>query len=150
MDPAFAAIETYFTEARRQWTRQADRALSRAFFALWQEVQQTRPFRLADDEVPAIQGVALDLAEDTDRVAAFLWDAENECPALVVEGRTLSQRVLLMLADGEPLIEEQPPVFRDDEEVSYGERLDIILDIVDRLRRTAPGEIGRASCRERV
>jgi hypothetical protein len=57
-------------------------------------------------------------------------------PVLIVEGRTAVQRVLLIIQDGEPVIEEQSPTFLEDTEVTYGERLEVVYDILDHLRRS--------------
>lgn len=130
-----AKIELFFDEVRKRWPRQAELASSRNFFALWQEMQEARPFRVPDGARLSLRGTVLDLVEDTDRVAFCTWDAEEMCPALVVEGRTAVQRVLLPIQDGEPGVEEQAPVFLEDTEVTYGERLEVVYDILEHLRR---------------
>ncbi|MBN2448918.1 MAG: AAA family ATPase [Lentisphaeria bacterium] len=134
-----AKIDSYFEEVRRQWDRNAEKALSRGFFALWQNVRQPRPFAIADDEVLRIQGIPLALVSDTRRVGHYSWDEQEMCPVLLVEGDTTEQRVLLMVQDGEPLLEERPALCRDDTEVTYGERLEVIYDVIDHVRRHHPG-----------
>ena len=109
--------------------------VTRDFCVLWQDLQQPRPFRLDDGAPIVLCGTALDLVEDTGRTAFCTWDAEEMCPVLIVEGRTAVQRVLLSIQDGEPCIDEQHPSFIEDTEVTYGERLEVVYDILDHLRR---------------
>lgn len=136
MTDELAKIELFFDEVRQRWPRQAELAMSREFFLLWQDLQQPRPFRLADGAAVCLRGITLDLVDDTQRTAFCTWDAEEMCPVLIVEGQSAIQRVLLIIQEGEATVDEQPPVFLEDTEVTYGERLEVIYDILDHLRRT--------------
>ena len=144
MNPELAKIDLYYDEVRRRWPSNAELASSRDFFLLWQQVQQPRPCALDDDEVIEIQGTILDLVDDTGRFAHTTWDAEEMTPALVLEGDTATQRVLLMIQDGEPVLDELPPVLTEDDDVTYGERLEVFYDIIDYCRRSGRGEDVRA------
>jgi hypothetical protein len=130
-----AKIELFFDEVRQRWARNAELVVARDFFVLWQDLQQPRPFRLDDDAAITLCGRVLDLVEDTGRIAFCTWDTQEMCPTLMIEGRTAVQRVLLWIQDGEPCLDEQPPTFVEDTEVTYGERLEVIYDILDHLRR---------------
>lgn len=135
MTAELTKIEAFFDEVRQRWSRHAELALSREFFVLWQNVQQPRPFAVPDGAAVCLRGITLDLVEDTGRTAFCTWDAEEMCPVLVVEGQGAVQRVLLLIQDGEVAVEEQPPAFFEDTEVTYGERLEVMYDILDHLRR---------------
>lgn len=143
MTDELAKIELFFDEVRQRWPRNAELAMSRDFFLLWQELQRPRPFRLADGEPVCLRGIPLDLVEDTGRTAFCTWDPEEMCPVLVVEGQSAVQRVLLIIQEGEATVEEQPPTFLEDTEVTYGERLEVVYDILDHLRRTGRWEDAR-------
>lgn len=132
-------LDAYFDEVRRRWEKNAEQTISRDFFCLWQKVWQPRPWAVADDDDIVLQGTTLDLVQDTERVAYVTWDAEAMCPVLTVEGQGVMQRILLLVQDGEPVMEEQDPTFVDDADVSHGERLEVIFDIIDHCRRTSPG-----------
>jgi hypothetical protein len=136
MQDELTKIELFLDEVRQRWPRNAELVLTREFFLLWQDLQQPRPFRLADGATVTLHGTALELVEDTERTAFCTWDADEMCPVLIVEGGTAVQRVLLIIQDGEVVIEEQSPTFLEDTEVTYGERLEVVYDILDHLRRT--------------
>jgi len=135
MTDELSKIEAFFDEVRQRWARHAEQALSREFFVLWQNVQQPRPFAVPDGSAVSLRGLVLDLVEDTGRTAFCTWDGDEMCPVLVVEGQGAEQRVLLLIQDGEVVVEEQPPTFLEDTEVTYGERLEVMYDILDHLRR---------------
>jgi hypothetical protein len=136
MQDELTKIELFLDEVRQRWPRNAELVLTRGFFLLWQDLQQPRPFRVDDGATLTLRDTALELVEDTERVAFCTWDAEEMCPVLIVEGRTAVQRVLLLIQDGEAVVEEQSPTFLEDTEVTYGERLEVVYDILDHLRRS--------------
>ncbi len=133
----FDKIAFFLAEVKKQWATNPELALSREFYSLWETVHCPRPFAVPPGGL-RLGDVPLELARDADRVAYFAWDEAEACPALMMEGRTVEQKVLILPQDGEPVIEEQPPVVAEEETLSFGERLEIVYDVISHVQRTQP------------
>lgn len=137
MNTEFDKILTFVAEVRKQWPRHPDLVLSRQFYALWEELQKPLPF-----QVPAsglqIGEQALELASGEELIGYFCWDEEDMCPCLVLEGAMITQRVLFLIQDGEVVVEETPPISLEEDTLGFGERLEIIYDVIAYTRETYP------------
>ena len=131
-------IVHFFEEGQRIWATSPDLAVSRRFFEMWERAHEPRPFRICDERVQLL-GHQLDLVEDADRIGYFTWDAGEMCPVFVVEGPQVEHRFLLLFEDGAPCIHEKPVLLREDTELSFGERLEVMYDIVSYYRVLYPG-----------
>jgi GTPase SAR1 family protein len=137
VQPEFDKIERYFAEGKRHWSIDADRVLRRQFYELWELGEKPRPFKISPPLT--LCGHRINLANDTDLLGFFTWDESEMCAALVVEGSTSEQKILLMFEDGEPLISENAPVLLESNELGVGERLEVICDIIAAHRKQYPG-----------
>lgn len=130
-------IEIYFREGKRLWQQDPESVIKRSFFELWEDVQMPAPFPVADGVV-WIMEQDFTLAEDEDRVGCYEWDFEEECAALVVEGKQARQSFLLSFDDGEARVTEKPLLILQEDELTFGERLEIIFDIIAVCRQRHP------------
>ncbi|OPZ29579.1 MAG: ATP-dependent RecD-like DNA helicase [Lentisphaerae bacterium ADurb.BinA184] len=131
-------IEQFFAEGRKLWPTHPEMVVSRTFFELWEEHCQPQPFAVTGPEL-RLAGEALKLTAEGDRIAFVTWNDDEAAPTLVVEGGTHDQIFLLGLSDGEAVVQELPPVVHEDDELSFGERLEIVYDVIADLRTHAPG-----------
>jgi hypothetical protein len=122
-------LESYFAEGRKLWQIDPERVISKSFFELWEEVRQPLPFYVETLSL-SILDQPVQLVEDVGMVGAIDWDGSEECAAFQVEGKSVIQRWLLMFQDGDPLISDQAAIFKDSDELTYGERLEYIFDII--------------------
>ncbi len=122
-------IHLYFEEGAKQWPTNPELVISRHFYELWENVHSPAPFPFASPEL-SLFDTTLELADDTNHIGFFTWDAAEECCSLVIEGDTTSQRILLIFDDGAPRVEDQPVTFNEDMELSFGERLEVIYDMI--------------------
>ncbi|OGV71774.1 MAG: hypothetical protein A3K19_06790 [Lentisphaerae bacterium RIFOXYB12_FULL_65_16] len=130
-------IVQYFTEGRRVWPVNPELVVSRRFFEMWEDVHKPRPFAL-DSEDLTLCGLPIHLTPDDERIGSYTWDGAEACAALQVEGRTVRQKFLLMFNDGEPVVEEGPAFTDDGDGLGYGERLEVVYDVVALVRRENP------------
>lgn len=138
-DSELAKLTDYFDEGRRLWGVNAELVVSRQFYVLWEDRHRPRPFAISGDKISLFgHSFALSSEEDSNRVATIGWDEREMCATLVVEGATCAQRFLLTFADGEPSIEEAPIVFFEDTELTFGERLEVMYDVIASLRKRNP------------
>jgi hypothetical protein len=138
VESELAKIDAYVNEGKRLWPEHAELVLSRAFYEQWEEQFEPRPFPVLDDLL-TIAETALPLAEDTDRVACAGWDEAEQCMAVCVEGGSTRQPFFVIFNDGEAQLTDGPLLFLEDDELGFGERLEIICDLIAYLRRENPG-----------
>jgi hypothetical protein len=138
LDTDLQKIKYYFDEGRRLWENDSERVVTREFYQLWENVQKPRPFSLADDSV-SLFDIDFDLpACDDEKIGYFCWDAEEMCPALTVESPEWKKKFLLTFSDGEPHIYENPEIWYDDDELSMGEKLEIVFDVIAWYKKNRP------------
>ena len=138
MNSDVSKIDFYFQEGKRLWQNSPDRVLERSFYELWESIQNSVPFILEGNQFELL-GTLFTLPHfDGDKIGYFAWDAENQSPALLIETDEWMQKYLFTFSDGEPRIEEKDPVILDADELSHGERLEIIYDVIAYINRTNP------------
>ena len=127
-------INAYFDEAQKLWSVNPEMVISQKFFELWEEVQQPRPFRFTNSSV-TLMNSEIALLDDSNMIGCFAWDWEEECGGLYIEGERSIQKVIFPFEDGVPRLLETPTEFFDDIEIPYGERLEVIYDILAHINR---------------
>lgn len=132
-----AKFELYLAEGQALWTVNAKLVISREFFELWEEAHQPQPFDLEEPRLTLASQVLMPSGE-TDLLGYFTWDFDEACAALVIESPNAEQRYLWSFADGVPGVVELPPQYRDEREISLGERLEVIFDIIAWFRLKYP------------
>ncbi len=137
MEIELEKIEAYFNEGRRIWEIQPELVVSRKFFENWEGTHRPRPFVIHDSGIRMAEQ-ELVLADDTHSVGRVLWDFPEECATLAVEGHASRQTFLLTFADGEAQIIEGALELFKDNELSYGERLEVVHDVLAYLRLHQP------------
>jgi len=133
MHPELAKIRDYFLEAKRLWPINPELVLSRQFFTMWEEAHEPQWFT-PEAATMEVAGQRLELTEDESRVACFRWDTDESCAALVVETPSCEQRFLFTFSDGEPVLVDTSLRLYDDDELSLGERLEVMYDIISHLQ----------------
>ncbi len=131
-------IESYFHEGKRLWSVNPELVVSRQFFEMWEQTQEPAPFAVDGDSL-MVHDACVALVEDVERAAFFTWDADEMCAALVIEGKGSEQRVLLAFQDGDPVVLEQSPTFVEDTEAGFGERLEVMYDVIAHMRDSGGG-----------
>ncbi len=134
----FEKINDYFDEAERLWESNPDLVLTRDFFELWEASAQANPFFL-DTTTFQFPGCDITFPDEAGILAYFDWHDEEGCACLRVEGRSFDQNILIDFQDGMPVITEQPLELLEDTELSFGERLEVMYDVVAYIRRNQPG-----------
>ena len=137
MHVELAKIERYFEEGKRLWAVNAELVISRQFYVQWEDVCRPLAFAVGGEELTVL-GQALPLLEQETRVGHFSWNTDEMCASLVIEGQAGVQTFLLGFVDGEPDIGEVPPVLFGDSELSFGERLEVMYDVIAYVRRHYP------------
>ena len=136
MHDEFRKIEAYFAEAQKAWARNPELVLSRQFFELWEETSQPQPFPVTGAELPFL-GQTIAVAEKG-TVGHFGWDFSEECAALVLESPGYLTRYPITFAEGAPQLGEPLLTELEDTTVSFGERLEFIMDVIAEVRRQYP------------
>ncbi len=138
MNSEISKINSYFEEGKRLWQTSPERVMKREFYELWETVQSPVPFLLDGDQFELL-GTPFTLPHyDGEKTGYFIWDAENVSPALLLETKEWVQKYLLTFSDGEPRIQENDLVMLDTDELTHGERLEIIYDVIAYTNRTYP------------
>ncbi|MDT8392032.1 MAG: AAA domain-containing protein [Lentisphaeria bacterium] len=130
-------IDQYFKEADRLWNVNPELVGSCQFYHMWEDVCEPRPW-LVDDETLTVGGHELELTGAGRRVAWVDWHADELAPVLTIEGEEASQFFLLGLSEDAPVVHELPSVSWEEEELSFGERLEVVYDVIAWMRKTNP------------
>ena len=137
MTSELAKIEAYFAEAKRLWAVNAELVSGRPFYEAWESAQQPRPFRFTSAAFTLAQQ-ELELPEPDGCIGYMTWDEAEAYAALVVEAPACERRYALLFVDGEAHVQEQPIVFQTETELTFGERLEIMYDVVAFAREHQP------------
>ena len=137
MHPEFENISRYFEEGRRLWDSDPDTVVSCGFFESWQLTTRPESFVITEESFE-LTNQTFETGADEACIAYFTWNTIEECATMVVEGPTFDKSLLLQFNEGEPEILEQPLFFLEDEELTLGERLEIMYEVVAHVRQTEP------------
>ncbi len=131
-------IKFYFEEGAKLWKKNPEKVLSREFYELWEEIQEPQPF-LLEGESFSIMGQSLQLPErDFEIVGSFEWNFDEDCACLSLGGNSWTQKILLSFEDGAPQISDLEPQDADASDISYGEQLDLVFDVIMDSRKRFP------------
>lgn len=139
LHPELEKIQQYFSEADRLWHVNPEFVGTRAFYEMWEEVCQPRSW-LVNGECLTVGGHDMELTGSGDRVAWVDWNDEELAPVLTVEGEEASQLFLLGLSEDAPAVHELPSVSWEEEELSFGERLEVVYDVIAWMRKNKPAQ----------
>ena len=135
METELQKIKIYFGEGKKQWSVNPEFIVSQPFYELWENIHKPMPFAIATDTLAILETI-VSLPSDQDLVGCFVWDPREECCCLNVEGKRSHQQILLTFDDGNPVVQENPAAFSDITELSFGERLEIIYDLIAHVKKT--------------
>jgi hypothetical protein len=139
MEKELAKIEYYLSEVKEHWDKNPDFASGPHFYAAWESVQRPRPFTIDSSKV-VIAGRTFNLTDDSPgKVACFSWDKTEECAGLIIEGKEWIEKIIISIEDAEPFFFKLDPIYLEQMGLSYGERLEIIYDIIAYLKKNSPG-----------
>ena len=132
-------MDYYLAEVKQHWKRDPEFVSGAQFYSAWENVQRPLPFTLKENTI-SIAGQNFKITDDSPKkVACFQWDYTDECMALIIEGDEWVDRILIHLDCGDPLLIKQEPVHLEEMGLSYGERLEIIYDVIAYLKEVNPG-----------
>lgn len=132
-------IEYYFADGANLWGENPDYVLSREFFEEWELIHKPVPFPIEKRKL-SILGCGMEvIGEPSGSVGCFLWDHEEMCASFRIENAECTRTYLLLFHDGAPFFEEGHTFFHEDNEVTYGERLEVMFDVVAGLLIDYPG-----------
>ena len=129
-------IEAYYSEGQKQWPVNPEFVIGRQFYELWEKIHQPVPFAISTTSL-AVLDRSIEIPDDTGLVGCVNWDANEECCSLDIEGDRSEQKILLTFEDGLPVFHEKPIFFSDILELSFGERLEIIYDLIASAKKSA-------------
>jgi hypothetical protein len=138
MNEELAKIDYYLAEVKEHWNNNPDFVSGPHFYAAWEKIQKPKPFHVEGDEV-VIAERRFELTDDSsEKTASFSWDRTEESAALIIEGKEWIEKIVISIEDGEPFFFKQHPVFLEQVGISYGERLEIIYDIIAYFKKNKP------------
>ncbi|MCF6177047.1 MAG: AAA domain-containing protein [Victivallaceae bacterium] len=120
----------YFEEGLRQWEKNPNYVMSREFYELWEATVKAMPFKIADATIELFE-YSFPLIESAgERIGRFCWLHDEECAGLIIESPECIERFLLCFSDGHPTIYETEPSFHEALELSHGERLEVVSEVI--------------------
>jgi hypothetical protein len=120
----------YFEEGLRLWDKRPNYVMSREFYELWEATVKAVPFYITDATIELFE-YSFPLIETTgQRIGRFCWLDDELSAALVIESPECIERFLLCFSDGHPAIYETTPRFHEALELSHGERLEVVSEVV--------------------
>ncbi|NOY75680.1 MAG: AAA family ATPase [Kiritimatiellaeota bacterium] len=134
MNDAIQKIELFIEELVKQSGQNPDAASAKSFFELWENIQHPKPFRVEGDSIE-LAGETFNLIKGNGtKTTSLVWD-EAEClPVLELIGDEWVERILIQVQDDEPVLTYDQPVCNEELGVSFGERLEIVYDIIAYLK----------------
>ena len=127
-------IQNYFDEGQKQWAINPEFVISKQFYELWEETYQPVPFSISNRNI-SIFNTTVSLANDAELVGCFSWNSDEECCCMDIQGERSLQKVMLLFEDGLPLVQEKPVVYLDIAELTFGERLEVIYDLIATVKK---------------
>jgi hypothetical protein len=138
VNPEFEKIETFFADARTLWETDPEMAISRQYFEMWQLATQPQPFIIEADTFELAGDTFRTGAEEESCIGYFGWESSEDCVKFTLEGPGTEKTLLMPFNDGVPAIIEQPLVFVEDDELTLGERLEVMYEVVAYVRKHEP------------
>ncbi len=135
MEQEFQKIDSYFSEGIKQWQTNPELVVSYRFFELWEEIHKPRPFPITSTAL-VLCDQEFALVDDNNLIGCFLWDQDEECCILMIEGEKTNQKIHIVFQDGVLNIYDLPVEFIDDMELSFGLKLEVIYDLIAHLKHS--------------
>ncbi len=120
----------YFEEGLLQWERNPEYVMSREFYELWEATVKVQPFRITDDTIELFEYNFKLIETTSERIGRFCWLHDETCAGLVIETNECIERFLLCFVDGQPVLYETEPSFHEAFELSHGERLEVVSEVI--------------------
>ncbi len=135
MEQEFQKIDSYFSEGTKQWQTNPELVVSYRFFELWEDIHRPRPFPITSTSL-ALYDQEFTLVDDDNLIGCFIWDQDEECCILMIEGEKTIQKIHIVFEDGVLNIYDLPVEFIDSMELSFGLKLEVIYDLIAHLKRS--------------
>lgn len=134
MNDELKRIESYIQELIKRGEQNPDTVSAKPFFELWENIQHPKPFRVEGDSLE-LAGITFELIKGNGvKTATLAWD-ESECLAVLkLVGDEWTERILIRTEGEEPVLTYEDPISHEDLGVSYGERMEIVYDIIAHLK----------------
>ncbi len=140
MNTELQKIEFFYKEAAKLWNSSEERARSRQFYELWEDISQPKPFEVKGGQISMLGRKHKLSAGEGVRTAYFAWDCREGCPALHVESETDTEKFLLGFdGGGRPLVTSCGAVPLGRSGSGLGERLEIVYDVIEAFREKFGG-----------
>ena len=134
MNEEITKIESYIHELMKRGEQNPDTVSAKPFFELWENIQHPKPFRITEDSIE-LAGTTFELIKDNGvKTATLAWD-ENECLAVLqLIGEEWTEKIFIIVEGDEPALTYEEPISHEDLGVSYGERIEIVYDIIAHMK----------------
>jgi predicted DNA-binding antitoxin AbrB/MazE fold protein len=131
-------FEYYLKEAEAHTKAKLNFYPDKQFYELWENVQKPRPFLIQNSFI-VIRDMKFDLiSSESKRIACFAWDNSEECATLIIETENWHDKLLFITDDGDTNIIRKDPEYLDDLGITYGEKLEIIFDVIYYITSNKP------------
>jgi KaiC/GvpD/RAD55 family RecA-like ATPase len=133
-------LEQYFAELFRRLGHGAATATGEKFFRMWEEACNPLPFIVPKEGLRIGETVLIQPEKDKDakRVACLSWDAEGQCPSLLVETAEKSVIQRLGFKDGAIVFGESIEIDAAMPEESEGEKVEVMSAVAKIIKRDYP------------
>ena len=133
-------LEQYFAELFRRLGRGAAAATGEKFFRMWEEACQPLPFAVPSEGLKISETTLIPPEKDKDahRVACLSWDAEGQCPSLLIETAEKSVIQRLGFKDGAIVFGESIEIDAAMPEESEGEKVEVMSAVAKIIKRDYP------------
>lgn len=130
MDSELKKIDFYFEEAIKLSNADASFITNRKFYELWERIHKPTPF-LQDKSVLYMGDASFKIVEEEKpKKCSFIWDDNEECVALLLEGKEWIDKILIYVDENGADFTQLEPLFFEEMGLSYGERLEVIFDVI--------------------
>jgi AAA domain len=141
-------IKLLFEEAKRMQAANADWQLNMDFFALWRNMCRPRPILLKGDSLKVFNR-KISLQETEKNIAYYDWSRLSNTPVLRIESGDVQTELILGVEDGIPAILDKTTSISKRRELGYGEKLEIVYDVVEYVRKNYSGQDVRKFTKKR-
>ena len=133
-------IEQYFAELFKRLGHGAATATGEKFFRMWEEACHPEPFAVPPEGLRIGETTLIPAEKDKDihRVACLSWDAEGQCPSLLIETTEKSIIQRLGFKDGALVFGESIEITAAMPEESEGEKVEVMSEVAKIIKRDYP------------
>ena len=133
-------LEQYFAELFRRLGHGAATATGEKFFRMWEEACNPLPFAVPPEGLKIGDSTLIPPEKDKDahRIACLSWDAEGQCPSLLIETAEKSVIQRLGFKDGAIVFGESIEITATLPEESEGEKVEVMSAVAKIIKRDYP------------